>query len=401
MKPGHPKQLYTISASDMRLINRSAILEYLRTNSPTSRSEISNVLDVSLPTVMRVVDDLLAENLVVNVGEGQSTGGRRRELLTYNKDAYTVIGIDLGGTKLFGALANIGGEIKHQVSVEQHGSSGEECYQLVVEMIEQLLRCQPANQPVRGIAVGAPGITRNTEGIVEWAPSLNWRNYPLKSKLAGVFNLPVYVDNDVNLAVLGEHWFGTGKNVRNMILISIGTGVGAGLILDGMLYRGHSHSSGEIGYLLPAVNALGKTYDQFGALETLVSGLGIVENARRHLASLKPGGNHSDLTSEDVFKAARNHEPWAEKTISETVDYLALAIANINALLDLELVVLSGGVARSADLLLEPIIDRINGTIPRTPRIEISRLGRTSAVMGAIVLVIHAIDEYHIVRKLS
>lgn len=401
MKLPRLSQPYTISASEMRMINRSAVLEYLRLNSPTSRTEIARVLDVSLPTVMRIIDDLLAENLVINFGEGQSTGGRRRELLCYNKEAYTVIGIDLGGTKLFGALANIGGEIMRQVSVEQHGSSGEACFGLVVGMIQDLLRNQPGDQPVRGIAIGAPGVTQNVEGIVEWAPSLNWRDYPLKRKLEEQFSLPIYVDNDVNLAALGEHWFGVGKDVHNMILISIGTGVGAGLILDGMLYRGHSHSSGEIGYLLPGADALGKNYDQFGALECRVSGLGIAENARRHLARLEPGGNHAELTSEDVFDAARKNEPWALQTVHETVDYLALAIANINALLDLELVVISGGVARSADLLLEPIINRIRGTIPRMPRIEISRLGRSAAVMGAIVLVVHEIDDYHIVRKLS
>lgn len=388
----------TINANQMRLINRSAILEYIRLNSPTSRTAIARKLDLSMPTVMRIVDDLFAENLLVKAGQSEQGMGRRRSLISYNKNAYTVIGIDLGGTKLYGALSNIGGEIIHEVTLKHHETTGEESLQLVIDMIDELLGYAPDKQSIRGIAVGAPGVTKNKEGVVEWAPSLNWRDFPLHQRLEAHFKLPTFVDNDVNLAVLGEHWFGSGRNVQNMILISIGTGVGAGLIIDGSLYRGFSKASGEVGYIVPDIHAMGKHYDKFGALEDIISGTAIGQRA----AAVKKTPGKSDLISaEVVFDAARQGELWADKIIQDTISHLALGIANINTLLDLELIVLSGGVAQQSDILIEGIYDRIDGVIPRMPRIEVSKLGRRATVMGAIVLVVHATDNYYVVRKLS
>ena len=388
----------TINANQMRLINRSAILEFIRLNSPTSRTAIAKQLDVSMPTVMRVVDDLFAEGLLAEAGQSQQGMGRRRSLIEYNRDAYSVIGIDLGGTKLYGALSNIGGELLHEVTLRHHGTTGEESLDLVVGMIETLLEEVPAGQDVRGIAVGAPGITKNRVGVVEWAPSLNWREFPLQERLREQFPLPVFVDNDVNLAVLGEHWFGAGKDVQNMVLISMGTGVGAGFVLEGALYRGHSKASGEVGYIVPNVDALGQPYEAFGALESIISGTGIGERAAQRLGLV---GEAQPPPAEDVFAAARAGEQWAKDVVAETIDYLALGIANINTLLDLELVVLSGGVAQQADLLIAGVYERIDGVIPRSPRIVASKLGRSATVMGAIVLVVHATDNYYVVRKLS
>mgnify|MGYP006285208217 CR=1 FL=1 len=388
----------TINANQMRLINRSAILEFIRLHSPTSRTVIAEQLDVSMPTVMRIVDDLFEEGLLTEAGQAQQGMGRRRSLIAYNKDAYAVIGIDLGGTKLYGALSNIGGELLHEVTLRHHGTTGEESFDLVVDMIERLLAEVPQDQTVRGIAVGAPGITKNRSGVVEWAPSLDWCDFPLQDRLQEHVRLPAFVDNDVNLAVLGEHWFGAGKGVQSMALISIGTGVGAGLVLEGALYRGHSKASGEVGYLVPEVGALGQTYETFGALESIISGTGIGERAARRLSLTDEA--QSPL-AEDVFAAARAGEPWAQDVVEETIDYLALGIANINTLLDLELIVLSGGVAQQAGLLIEGVYARIDGVIPRSPRIVASTLGRSATVMGAIVLVVHATDNYYVVRKLS
>ncbi|MBN1260677.1 MAG: ROK family protein [Anaerolineae bacterium] len=387
----------TINANQMRLINRSAILEFIRLHSPTSRTAIARELNVSMPTVMRIVDELFEEELLIEAGQTQKGVGRKRSLIAYNKEACLVIGIDLGGTKFYGALANIGGEILHEVSLQHHNTTGEESLALAANVITELLAQAGGVQSIRGIAVGAPGITRNQEGIVEWAPSLNWRDFPLKQRLEEQFHLPIFVDNDVNLAVLGEHWFGAGRDTQNMMLISIGTGVGAGLIIDGALYRGHTKASGEVGYLVPDIQALGKSYEGFGALESIVSGTGISERAAKREQA--PGG--MPVNAEAVFDAARKGDSWAQEIVEETIDYLALGIANINTLLDLELIVLSGGVARQSDLLIKGIYDRINGVIPRIPNIQVSQLGRRATVMGAIVLVVHATDNYYVVRTLS
>jgi glucokinase len=275
---------------------------------------------------------------------------------------------------------------------------GHDSLELVINMIDELLDHSEADSPVRGIAIGAPGITEKDKGVVEWAPSLNWRDFPLQERIRERFQLPTFVENDVNLAVLGEHWFGSGRDVQNMILISMGTGVGAGLIINGALYRGCSNASGEVGYMAPDIHALCQRYETFGALESIISGTGI---SRRATEWLETSGEAGDLSAEDVFTSAAAGESWAEEIVEQTIDYLALAIANINALLDLDLVVLAGGVARQSEILIDGICERIDGVVPRVPTIVASKLGRSATVMGAIVLVVHATDDYYVVRTLS
>jgi glucokinase len=220
-------------------------------------------------------------------------------------------------------------------------------------------------------------------------------------KLAERYKLPITVDNDVNLAAMGELWFGAGQSAQNMVLIAIGTGIGAGIIIDGALYRGAREAAGEIGSIVPGREFLGKQYAEFGALESLASGTGIAERARQILKGKRDEAELENLLAEDVFDAARQRQEWACTVISETVDYLAVAIACISVSFDPEIIVLGGGVTRSADLLVEPILRRINGTIPTLPRLVVSKLGRRAAVMGAIANVLHNTADFYVVRKLS
>ncbi len=391
----------TINATQMKWVNRSAILELIRQYSPIARSEISRLLKLSMPTAMRIVDELIRDDLVRSTGETAGVAGRPRELLEYNKNGGAVIGIDLGGTKLYGALATIGGEILGDVIKQQHDSSGEKSFELVAEMIAILIKLA-TEKSIRllGIAVGAPGITHVEQGIVEWAPSLSWRDFPLKKRLIDRFQLPVVVDNDVNLAVLGEQWFGAGRGVSNLVLLAIGTGMGAGLVVDGIIYRGHNESAGEVGYLLPDPGALNKRYDQFGAMESAISGLGIAERAKNLLKKTGSLDYDPSIDASEVFTAARNGKEWAVTVVDETVDLLCLTLANISTVLDPEVVILSGGVSNSYDLLIPPVLKKMDGVIQHIPRIEVSQLGSKATAMGAISLILHLTKDYYVVRRL-
>jgi glucokinase len=393
---------FVITATEMRSINRSAILELIRRESPISRTAIAEKLDVSLPTVMRIVDELSEEGLVRPEGSTEWSGGRRRSLLEFNSTAHVVIGVDLGGTKLLGAIADLGGVILEEIEVPRHDTTGEDSFRVLVELIEKLLRNpQLAGRSIRGIGVGVPGVTLHEQGIITWAPSLNWRDYPLKAKLHEHFDLPVIVDNDLNLATMGELWFGAGQNVQNMVLIAIGTGIGAGIVIDGRLYRGAHEASGEVGYLLPGREFLSKRYEGFGALELLASGSGIAQRAREALRGQRDPQALESLTAEDVFEAARQKEAWAQHIVSEATDYLAMMVGSVAAYFDPELIVLGGGVSRSADLLLEPILQRIDGTTPFPTRLVVSTLGHRATVLGAITKVLHNTDNYYTVHKHS
>lgn len=388
----------TATAAMLRDINRTAVLDVIREHSPIARTLIAKRLGTSLPTVMRVVDDLMQADLVRLHGRAESTGGRPRQLVEFNAQAYAVIGIDLGGTKLFGTVADLAGNIQAEVYLPWGEGGPQNSLERLCEVITKLKQApRPSGQRIRGIGIGAPGITLSEEGIVTWAPSLGWRNLSLKEHLRSRTKLPVFVENDVNLATLGEWSFGAGKGTRNMVCIAIGTGIGAGIIIDGVLFRGSNQAAGEIGYLLPGIEFLGRRYDEFGALEMLASGTGIAARARRYASE----SVSSSITAEEVLAAARRQEAWAMHVVSETVDYLSLAVANIAALLNPEVVVIGGGVAQSADLLVEPIRRRLEGVVPFVPRLAVSSLGPRAAVMGAIALVLGETTDHVVVHRLS
>jgi predicted NBD/HSP70 family sugar kinase len=392
----------TITAADMHHINRSAILEIIRRESPIARSAIAERLGISLPTVMRIVDELVEEGFVRPEGSSEWSGGRRRPLLEFNAESFVVVGVDMGGMKMYGAVSDLGGNILDELDMGRHGSSGEENYGRLLQLIDNLLaNPKAAGRKVRGIGVGAPGITLHREGVVKWAYSLRWADFPLKVRLAEKYDLPITVDNDVNLAAMGELWFGAGQDVQNMILITVGSGIGAGIIIDGALYRGGSESSGEIGNMLPGREFLGKNYQQFGALESAASGIGIVEKARVSLQSRRSQAELDALTADDVFKAARQGQEWATSVVSEALDYLSIAVANLAVSFDPELIVLGGNASSYADLFVEPILRRIDGTIPMQPRLVTSSLGMRAAVMGAITNVLHNTSNFYVVHKLS
>lgn len=392
----------TITASAMREINRSAILEIIRRESPISRTAIAQKLDVSLPTVMRIVDALIEDGFVRSHGKTEWSGGRRRPLLEFDADGYVVLGVDMGGTKMYGAISDLGGHILDESNIDQHTPDGEQNFAHLTALIDTLLASpRLEGRRVRGIGVGAPGVTLHREGLVKWAYSLNWRDFPLKARLAERYSLPITVDNDVNLAALGEFWFGAGQNTHNMILLALGTGIGAGIIIDGALYRGASEASGEVGNMIPGREFLGRNYQDFGALEGMASGTGMANRARTLLASKRSRAELDGLVAEDIFEAAWQGQEWAWSIINETVDYLTIAIVNLAVSFDPELIVLGGGVSRYADLLIEPITRRLAGSMPSLPRLVVSDLGLRATVMGAITNVLHNTSNYYFVHKLS
>jgi predicted NBD/HSP70 family sugar kinase len=392
----------TATASLMRSINRSTVLDLIRQESPIARAEIARRLGMGLPTVVRIVDELLAEDLVRPLGTSEPTGGRPRPLLAFNGEAHAVVGVDLGGDTMYGAVADLAGHVGYEAEQARNGGDAQANVEQLCNLIDLILRApRPEGQRVRGIGIGAPGITNSPEGVVAWAPSLRWRDLPLQEILMQRFGLPVFVENDVRLEALGEWGFGAGTGLRNLVYITLGTGIGAGIILDSALYRGGpNQSAGEIGYLPPGIGYLGQRYERFGALESRASSTGIVERAEKLLAETTEQTLVTKLRSEDVFNAARRGESWACQTIAETVDYLSLAIASVSTLLDPDLIVLGGDAGAGQDLLVEPILQRLSGVLLFAPRLIASSLGRRAAVMGATMRVLNGTTAHVTVTEI-
>jgi len=391
----------TITATEMRGINRSAVLETIRLRGPIARIQIAELLQISLPTVIRVVDELIAENLIKPTGSKEWSGGRKRPLLEFNSDGHIIIGIDMDETRLYGAVVDLAGNILHETFLPHH-TKGVECYDFLVRIIDQLLAfARLTGKNIRGIGVGAPGITYYEKGVVQWAPTIEWRNLPLKEKLEERFQIPVVLDNDVNLSALGEMWFGVGRGCTNLVLVIVGSGIGAGIIIDGGIYRGSHLTAGEIGFMLPDRSYLGIRREGYGTLESLASVVGIAERARQKLAGQSSATELAAITAEDVLNAYRRREEWALPIVTDTIDYLAQMIATLSVCFDPDIIVLSGEIAKSADFLIQPILKRIDGIIPICPKLVVSELNHRAVVMGAIIEILYNTTDYYLVRKLS
>lgn len=391
----------TLTVNDLHAINRSAILDYIRRLGPTSRPSIARALHFSLPTVMRIIAELMAEGLVVLTGEKEYSGGRRRPLLEISSKANVIIGIDLGGTAIYGAVTDLSGAVLVESRLENRPAPAEVSYARLVGLIESLTGDEAiAGRKILGLAVGTQGLTNHQEGIVLCDPTQDWKDYPLEQKLFQQFGIPVVVDNDVNLAALGELWFGDVQDVRNLIFITIGNGIGAGLILDGALYRSKNHLAGEIGYFLPSKEYLGARRGSFGVLESQGSLAAIAEKARGLLDGQTTAPGSGGPTPEEIFKAMLDHQAWAQQLIHEMVDYLSIAVANTCALLDPDLIVLRSGLDLYTDLLIEPILQRIEGVVPIKPRLAASKLGYKATALGAIVEVLYDTNTFYTIRKL-
>ena len=385
----------------VKKLNQAAILRILRERGPLSRTEIAGLIHLNPSTVSRIVSELLAEHLVFEERKGQSSakGGRQPIFLQFNYKASLIVGLDLGGTSMVGALADLEGNILHRESVpSRYGQEGLEALMALVEGLLHVPRLP--GQKVRAIGIGAPGVPRSQEGVVVWAPSLGWREMPLKKIVEERFGIPTFVENDVNLHALGEHWRGAGRGVRDLVCIFIGTGIGAGIIINDELYRGADEAAGEVGYIIPHEKYLGRSYGEFGCLESLAAGPGIVRSARQAIQQGIPtaildlaAGDEGAITAELVFAAARQGDAVAQKIVDETVRYLSIAVANVASIINPRRIVLGGGIAKSDDLILEPIKRLIQGVVPAMPEIVPSQLGSDAGVLGAVSLALRSTED--------
>ncbi len=385
----------TIAQSQMRTINRSAVLEYLRLVHQASRSQIADQLNLSRPTVMRIVDELIEDGLVRTEGKVAVGKGRAHEMLALHIDGNAVLGLDVGGSHISGALVDIGGEVLFQKEVKDPWHDAEHNFEALKAFIQDLIQ-EAGSYPhhLLGVGLGIPGVVDGGTGKIVLAPSLDWSNFPLLERLQASFDLPFIIENDVNLAVMGEYWFGAGQDADNVVMIAIGTGIGMGIILNGELYRGANFASGEVGYMLPGIEHLNYQYPGFGALEGLSSGKGIADRAKIVLADSLPADELATVNGKYVFEAARNGEVWAQSILVETVDLYSLMIANVDVCFDPGVIILGGSVSKSHDLLIEPIQTLLEGVVPQIAPIRPSQLFDDATIMGAVVQVFRQVTGY-------
>lgn len=376
----------------IKLINKKKILHFLKSNNGKSRSEIAKALTLSKPTVSKLVDELLNENWL-GEREGSyvnASGGRKPQKLFFNDHACYLIGIDIGGTSVELALINLNGEIQTQSVFDTQQAVKENLFlNVMVSHIKGLIsKSKLLKQQILGIGIGVPGMTDVNQGIVVDAPSLGWKDYPLKQKLETLLPFPVYIDNDVNVSVLGEQWKGIGKGKSNILKITLGTGIGCGMIINGQLYRGASFAAGEIGYMITEKSVAETTYDSifsgYGFLDNHVGGPSLTNRM------LKIRGEKTDKagdwSAKKIMMMAKEGDEAALSITRDAFSHLTFALINVIALINPECIILGGGLSKSSDFLLPDMVNTIKKHLPIKAEISITTLEHASLLGAAFLL---------------
>lgn len=373
----------------LRDFNAQQILRLLRKHGTCSRADLVRYSGLSAPTISSGVAYLKQHGLIESMGPGPSNGGRPPSLLRFNSKAGYVAGVDIGTSLVRIALADLDGEIAGKVEVTTYSqSTPDHVVSLIAAGIRKLrARHNVAAKKLVALAVGVPGITDIQKGIVLSAPILpQWQAVPLRDILAQKVGTPTVVENDVNLAALGEGRWGIARGVKNFVFLTVGSGIGAGIFINGNLYHGADWAAGEIGYLyVPGTQESPLAILKPGPLEDMI-GARAIESAWRDLGGQdgEGGGRIMDL--------AEKGDPVAGKILQQTARILADAITNICVVLNPSLVVLGGRVG-SRPALYKATSRIIEFNEFCRPRVAVSTLATEAAVLGAVQLALNLAEQ--------
>ncbi len=317
-----------------------------------------------------------------------------------------VIGIDLGGTKLAGAVFNHEGEIITEETLPLLKRSGKEVGALIRELAQKLISdAVEKGAVINAIGACVPGISYSKTGRV-WAPNIpGWEDYPLLEELktaAGANDIKIKIDSDRACSILGEAWIGAAKGCRDAIFLAVGTGIGAGIMIDGNILRGHQDIAGAIGWLA-LDRPFKEKYVSCGCFEYHASGDGIAKVAKENLSkdSLYTGilkqKNFEDITAHDVFEAFEQNDPMAKKVLNEAIEFWGMTAANLVSLFNPEKIIFGGGVFGPAVKFLDHImIEARKWAQPisiNQVKFEGSMLGGRAGLYGAGYLALKLLEE--------
>lgn len=322
-----------------------------------------------------------------------------------DRNAPYLLGHDIGGTKLAVSVADRDGRILHKVRRPTEAARGPEAVvaSLVDMSREVMARASLATADVAGVGVSCGGPLDTETGVVYAPPNLpGWDEVPLKAWLESALALPAFVENDANASALAEWSFGAGRGFRHMVYMTMSTGIGGGIILDGRLYRGPGDTAGEVGHMAIVEDGPACGCGRRGCLESLCSGPSIARRAREKaratpgsLMADLAGGDLAGITAETVMAAARQDDPCAREIVDETARYMAVGLGNIVNILNPEIIVIGTILVKARDLLLEPIRNYLRSeTWPRvydTVRVVPAGLGDAVGDLAAIAVIRQAV----------
>jgi len=388
---------YTIGPTKQS--NRSLILNSIRRNGSISRAKLARRTKLSPPTISRVVDSLIQEKLVFEVGtakSGKYGSGRRPILLQFNSNVGYVIGAAVGEIKIRAVIANLKGEIIREITAPTlPHKGGDTTTRQLTTTLHQLLneaRVTPHQIKMMGLSAPSP-IDRKTGTIIFASTIAGWRNVPLRTIIQEEFEVPTFVENNVDVAAVGEKRYGAGRGAKNLIYVAVSTGIGAGIIIDGRLFYGTNNLAGEISHMAIEKNGWQKDYGFHGCLETFISGDEMVKwvkkslgEGRKSIISSMVEEDLEAITAETVFIAAGQGDELATEIVTHISRYIGVAMANLVSILDPEIVILGDDIVAAGELPLKIIVGIVKKLAPTLPHITLSGLGDKAAVYGDIAM---------------
>lgn len=384
----------------MRAVNSRELLRLLRQHMPCSRADLVRISGLTAPTVSSAIEGFQRRGLVRFTGAGRSKGGRPPRILEFNSRYGCVFGADIGGSSVRLALADLSGKIIGRVNetVPESGTPSEVATLIALAMDRLLGEHGIAPEKVLQLAAGAPGITDVRKGRVLSAPNLHgWHDVPLAELLQDKTGISTTVENDVNLGAVGEGCCGVAGQADNFAFVAIGSGVGAGIVVNGALLHGARWSAGEIGYMqVPGLPSQALRVDGLGVLEGAIGGEGI-----KHAWLVCANGRRNqmqELLPTEIFDLAASGDACAQRILHSTAEHLAAAIVNMSLVLDTPLVVLGGGIG-SHPVLVEATRKAIARNEFARPEVIASSLGQDAQLHGAVWLAIQTAEQHGFRRR--
>ncbi|WP_172371734.1 ROK family transcriptional regulator [Sporosarcina jiandibaonis] len=376
------------------------IIKLIREEGKISRSEISEKMNMPQPTVTRIIEDLLSNNILKESGLGLSSGGRRPILLEFNSKSSYSIGIELGRSAVKIGLTDLNGNF---LSFRMKESEGEKEVDRLVGFLKEGLRqilneTQIQRSEILGVGVGLPGPLNEENELISPPNFYNQIKIPLRKMLEEGLGFPVIIDNDANAAALAEKWFGKGMHDNSFVYILADVGIGSALILNGEIYRGLNGEAGEIGH--STINVFGQqcTCGNYGCLENYVSipKIEVEVKNRLKVAQVNERGLFPEqlekIAFKDVITAYRDGSGLAKQVLEESGDYLGIGTTNLLNILAPEKVIIGGGIGISSPIFTERvqsvIRERALGRSTKNIHVVASDL-REGVVLGAAALVIN------------
>lgn len=371
------------TTSVVRVMNERVVFDRIREIGSVSRPQLAADTGLSKPTVSLALADLERVGLVRPIGQRTGNAGRAPQLYAIRPEAGWVVAVDVGRSWVRLALANLAGEVVLRRDERTRARSAGALVARLTETAQTLVSDAGITyDDVTYTVIGSPGVYDPAKAALRFAPNLlGWDRPGVVRSLHEALGSDLAIENDIDLAALGEQEYGLGSDLRDFVFVSVGTGVGMGIVVQGQLYRGARGAAGEISFLPVAEDGVPESDSsthQHGLLESAAAADAVVATARQ-------AGMSGRLTARKVFDAARAGNRTALRVVTHEAHQISRALAAVVAVLDPELVVLGGGIGRNGDLLIEPVREHLRELVPlEPPPIEVSSLRSDAVVMGAL-----------------